>query len=288
MPRKDTELGDAVDLAVLLGDTRTIDSLLASVVQTTESIEGVTGELLIEMAEDEESESVGTFVDFLDTRAYLSSPDDLFEDSYDVCVDLLIDARRARKVLDAEREESDPLSFELVCTLPSQDPAFTDHDPIDFGMQQITSRLLGLCRESEDSLVLVSPYLEVGGIDWLFPGLEGALERGVDLTLVSRELEEGGANFRAIERLVKAAEECEGRLAVYDYYQPRSDSDKPLYTLHSKLLLADDDVAYLGSANFTRYGFSENLEVGVVLEGGDVSQLGKLLRHVIENSAIQV
>jgi hypothetical protein len=84
VPPKDTELEDAVDLAVLLGDTRTIDSLLASVVQTTESVKGVTGELLIEMAEDEESESVETFVDFLDTRAYLSSPDDPFEDTTSV------------------------------------------------------------------------------------------------------------------------------------------------------------------------------------------------------------
>jgi len=145
-----------------------------------------------------------------------------------------------------------------------------------------------VCRESEDSLVLVNTYLEVNGINWLFPGLEGALERGVSLTLVSRELEEGGASFRAIERLVKAAEECEERLNVYDYYQPRPDSNKPLYTLHSKLLISDEDTAYLWSANFTRHGFSENLEVGVVLEAKKVDQLCSLLSHVVKNGATQV
>lgn len=288
MTGREPELEDAVDLALLLGDTRTIDSIIAGVVRSANSGDEQTGDDLVEVTEGIEPKVVTTFLDFLETRGYIVSPTTSFAEQYDVCVDLLIDARRARKVLDAESDDSDSLSFEFVCTLPSQDPAFEDYDPVDFGMQQITSRLLNLCRESKESLVLVSPYLEVSGMDWLFPGLEGALERGVDLTLVSRELTEGEPNFRAIERLVAVAEECDGELTVYDYYQPRPDSDKPLYTLHSKVLLTDDSTAYIGSANFTKYGFSENLEVGVVLQGSKVNQLAALLSHVIENSAVLV
>jgi len=288
MTERKSQLEDAVDLALLLGDTRTIDSVIAGVVQSTASDDEQTDAHLAEVTEGIESDVVYTFIDFLDTRGYITSPTGALTEQYEACVDLLTDARRARKVLDVQSEENDPPSFEFVCTLPSQDPAFENYDPVDFGMQQITSRLLNLCRESEESLVLVSPYLEVSGMDWLFPGLEGALERGVDLTLVSRELEEGGPNFRAIERLVAVAEECDGELTVYDYYQPRPDSDKPLYTLHSKVLLVDDDTAYLGSANFTKYGFSENLEVGAVLQGSEVNQLAKLLSHVIKNNAVMV
>lgn len=288
MPDKNPQLEDAVDLALLMGDTYTIDLIFAGVVRTVSSENQRTDPDLVEITDGLKSDTVETFVDFLDTRGYITSPTRTLEDRYEVCIDLLVDARRARKVLDAEAGKDDPSSFEFVCTLPSQDPAFVDYDPVDFGMQQITSRLLNLCREVEESLVLVSPYLEASGIDWLFPGLEGALERGVDLTLVSRELRQDEPNFRAIEELVAIAEGCEGELTVYDYYQPRPDSDKPLYTLHSKVLLADDDTAYLGSANFTKYGFSENLEVGVILEGTKVDQLANLLWHLIDNSATQV
>lgn len=288
MTNKKPGLEDAVDLALLLGDTRTIDSIIAGVVRSVSLEDEQTDDDLVEVTEGIESNVVYTFLDFLETRGYIASPTGSLTEQYEVCMDLLTESRRARKVLDTESADRDHLSFEFVCTLPSQDPAFEDYDPIDFGMQQITSRLLNLCRESEESIVLVSPYLEVSGMDWLFPGLEGALERGVDLTLVSRELNEGEPNFRAIERLVAVAEECDGELTVYDYYQPRSDSDKPLYTLHSKVLLADDSTAYLGSANFTKYGFSENLEVGVVLQGSKVNQLADLLSHVIENNAVLV
>lgn len=288
MPDKQPQLEDAVDLALLMGDTDTIDLIFAGVVRAVNSKNQQTNRDLIEITEPLKSDVVETFVEFLETRGYVSSPTDMLECRYEVCVDLLMDSRRARKVLDEKAEEKEPSSFEFVCTLPSQDPAFVDRDPVDFGMQQITSRLLNLCRESDESLLLVSPYLEVSGINWLFPGLEGAMERGVDLTLVSRELREGEPNFKAIERLVGVAEECEGELTVYDYYQPRSDSDKPLYTLHSKVLVADDDTAYLGSANFTKYGFSENLEVGVVLDGDKVDQLTTLLSYLIETSAVKV
>lgn len=288
MTDKKPGLEDAVDLALLLGDTRTIDSIIAGVVRSVSLEDEQTDDDLAEVTEGIESNVIYTFLDFLETRGCIASSTGSLTEQYEVCMDLLTESRRARKVLDTESADRDHLSFEFVCTLPSQDPAFEDYDPIDFGMQQITSRLLNLCRESEESIVLVSPYLEVSGMDWLFPGLEGALERGVDLTLVSRELNEGEPNFRAIERLVAVAEECDGELTVYDYYQPRPDSDKPLYTLHSKVLLADDSTAYLGSANFTKYGFSENLEVGVVLQGSKLNQLADLLSHLIENSAVLV
>lgn len=288
MTDRKPDLEDAVDLALLLGDTRTIDSIIAGVVRSASLEDEHTDDDLAEVTEGIESNVVYMFLNFLKTRGYIASPTGSLTEKYKVCMDLLTDSRRARRVLDKESDDRNHLSFEFVCTLPSQDPAFEDYDPIDFEMQQITSRLLNLCRESEESLVLVSPYLEVSGMDWLFPGLEGALERGVDLTLVSRELNDGEPNFRAIERLVAVAEECDGELTVYDYYQPRSDSDKPLYTLHSKVLLADGSTAYVGSANFTKYGFSENLEVGVVLQGSKVNQLADLLSHVIENNAVLV
>jgi len=71
---------------------------------------------------------------------------------------------------------------------------------------------------------------------------------------------------------------------VYDYYEPDPNSEKPLYTLHSKVIIADEQEAYIGSANFTNYGLSQNLEVGVILRGEEVSDLQSIFTGVIDRA----
>lgn len=287
MTRISKGVEDAVDLALLLGDTTTIDRILGGILQVARR-DSVFEISTLESSTPVERVYLETVVEFLESRAYATTSVDGIELDYEACISLFVDARRANSILDAAEERSDNLSYELLCTLPNNDPSFSDRDPVDFGMRQITSRLLDLCREATESITIVSPFLERGGVDWLLPGLEGALERGVSLTLVSRELRRGEPNYEAIRELVEVSENNEGNLSVYDYYGPDPDSNRPLYTLHSKVLLADENVAYIGSANFTTYGFRENLEVGVVLEGNRVEQLVDLFRHIIETSAVRV
>lgn len=279
---------DAVDLARLLGTRQVIDAVHAGFVRATAPDEQLTEQTLVDVTDELNDDVIKSFLAFLDTRDYVNRRTHPIDLRYDACIGLLINARRAREILDTAASNTVSQSFDLVCTLPSRDPSFATYDPVDFGMRQITSQLLSLCREADDFIYLVSPYLEVRGIDWLVPGLEGALERGVDVTLISRELEQGEPNNRAIETLVDIATGLDGELAVYDYYEPDPDSDRPLYTLHAKVLLADAQTAYLGSANFTNYGFSENLEIGVVVEGKDVTELMDLLRHLVNNNATEV
>lgn len=276
------DVEDAVDLALLVGNRADLDALLGGFVRVSSGTD-ITARALTDELDELSPEVAETFFDFLETRGYIDAGSDSADVEYESCMALIVDARRARRVLDTAAEGSTRQSFELVCTLPNRDPAFADRDPVDFRMQQITSRLLSLCREAQESLLVVSPYLELSGIEWLVPGLEGALERGVDVTLVSRELEPGEPNYEAIRSLVEVATGYDGELAVYDYYEHDPDTDRPLYTLHSKVLIADDDVAYIGSANFTKYGFSENLEVGVVLTGDEVAELCRLVDYVVAN-----
>ena len=287
MNRISKDVEDAVDLALLLGDTATIDRILGGILQVA-GRDNVFEISALQSSTPVERVDIEMVIEFLESRAYATKSANGFELDYEACISLFADARRAKSILDAAEDRSESLSYELLCTLPNNDPSFAGRDPVDFGMRQITSRLLDICREATESLTIVSPFLEQGGMDWLLPGLEGALERGVSLTLMSRELRQGEPNFEAIRELVEVSENNEGNLSVYDYYGPDPDSNRPLYTLHSKALLADKNVAYIGSANFTTYGFRENLEVGVVLEGNRVEQLVDLFRHIIETSAVQV
>lgn len=108
------------------------------------------------------------------------------------------------------------------------------------------------------------------------------------MTLITRELNSGQPNRDAIADLFDTQVGEDGELHVYDYYEPADDKDYPKYTLHSKVLVVDAAEAYVGSANFTKYGFSRNLEIGVVVSGSRVDQLSSLLAHVVDHGAHEV
>lgn len=280
---------DAVDLATLVGDPSSIDAAVGVFATARSRSDPVDSKLLQGEAQGLSRDDADSLIAFLHSRGYASDEgSDVISGGQDLdrSLDLLIETRRVHETMEYTLSTRTRQEFELVCTLPSRDPAFDGRDPVDYEMGQITTRLLELCGRAEEHLLLTSPFLERGGVDWLLPGLEGALERGVDVTLVSRELEAGGANLKALSQLLDRARQSEnGSLSVYDYYEGGQGDEPPVYTLHSKLLVVDRSAAYVGSANFTSYGFGENLEIGVVVRGDTVSELCRLVDAVVEGSA---
>lgn len=199
----------------------------------------------------------------------------------------------ARRMLELSREMADrrdPEEFELLCTLPQEDPQFEDLHPVDFGLEQITSRLLELCGHASRRIVLLSPFIESEGIEWLIPGLRSAIQRGVSVDFISKDLEVGSANSHAVDSLITAdQEQTPGSLRIFDYYEPSDEREAyPLYTLHAKLLLVDGERAYIGSANFTENAFTRYLEVGTILEGDQIAGLVDLADHVLTDNAQQI
>lgn len=283
-------LVDSVDLAQLLGSDSAPTKLLGVVANRAPEGRPLSADEIVDATDTLDRTLATAFIEFVQSRGYATlSPDgNSVEIDYDACIELLTKTRKARRLLDHVEETSETANAEFVCTLPTNDPSFGPVDPVDFGMQQITTRLLSLCRDATDEIVLTSPFLEVDGMGWLLPGLEGALERGVDLTLVSRQLRPGQPNHDAVQELFSIASGTPGTLEVYDYYKSRRDSSHPEYTLHSKLLVVDQSTAYIGSANFTKYGFAENLEVGVVVEATGVASLIDLVAHLITESGVRV
>lgn len=284
-----------VELAVAVGDEKTLDGILGSLLLATregesgggnvhpESVaelsgEGITEELVHLVLSRLGEEGATARVDSEGKVVYRVENGRMIK---------LFDVARSVILAREHSFSSQPTGVEFVCTLPANDPTFELEDPVDFGFGQITSRLLALCGRARETLVVFGPFLEEGGIEWLLPGLEGALRSGVEVTVVSRELESEG-KLSALDPLVEVAGSYEGDLAIYDYYDETEDLERPLYTLHSKLVIVDGDAAYVGSANFTTYGFDEYFEVGVIVEGDSVADLDDLCAYLVSNSAERV
>ncbi|WP_276302758.1 phospholipase D-like domain-containing protein [Halorussus lipolyticus] len=279
-----TRFRDAVDLAVIADSTRQLDVILGDVLVGSPESDGPLFPTARSRFGDDLADGVGYFLENCDLATIDSKRSSVRELDREAVIDLLVTARTVSRSFQAAAEEFDTGEYEIVCTLPDSDPQFADLSPSDFEMRRLTSALLNLCRDARESLTIVSPYLESGGVEWLLPGIEGAIRRGVNVTVVSRELEAGEPNMVALSDLFDLAGGENGELRVYDYYEANPDSRQPLYTLHSKVLVADADRAYVGSANFTTYGFAQNLEVGVIVEGSRVERLERVFDTVISSA----
>jgi phosphatidylserine/phosphatidylglycerophosphate/cardiolipin synthase-like enzyme len=125
-----------------------------------------------------------------------------------------------------------------------------------------------LLASAETEVTIAAPFLQGGyGLSSgpMADALLSALGRGVRVDLLST-----GSSLASID--VWNIHPGRGRLLRV--FRPSANLDDNRYLgSHAKLCVADWRVAYIGSANFTRPGLMEQVEVGTLLEGPIVSQL---------------
>jgi putative cardiolipin synthase len=204
--------------------------------------------------------------------------------------------RDAVRLIEADRNrQPPPTEAEPLVTFP-EDPAFADITPSAFGMNQLLSALASEIKDTTDDIVLVAPFFEGAGFNRLYDVLGDALERGVDLTVVTRYLADESSHNREVLKefidYLAAERDATGNIRTVDYTvwdeevpagERRQDGARPAFTLHAKVMLFDGDTAYVGSANVTDYGFDRYLEVGVLLRGPPASKYCDLCEFLLDS-----
>lgn len=206
-------------------------------------------------------------------------------------------ARSAIEYIEAYQRRQPPQTVaQPIVTFPD-DPAFESASPADFGMMQLMSTLATEIKRAEESIVLLAPFFEGEGVGHLIDVLEDALERGVDLTIVTRYLQDMDSHNRKVigevmEKL--GGRGLSGQIQLIDYTvwnddiplaRRSQDGANPSFTLHAKLMLFDDNAVYIGSANITDYGFDRYLEAGVLVRGPPVQQFSELCDFLLHSEA---
>lgn len=110
---------------------------------------------------------------------------------------------------------------------------------------------------AKKKILISSPYFRP--VKEIGEALDRAIERGVDITIVTRlDLEGdtadfilGAVNKDGVNRYLK-------KVKVYEYIEPK-------VILHSKLLMVDDEVSFISSVNLNKRSFYHDLENGVVV-----------------------
>lgn len=168
--------------------------------------------------------------------------------------------------------------IELVWTGPT---------PQGSTLRRIDQGLLELIRRARESIVVVTFAA------WETPLLQAALwealERGVRVTFVIETREDSGGRLRGDTRDVMG-DEIMQRAEVYVWpidQRPR-EGDRSRGSLHAKCALADDRLLLVSSANLTEHAMSLNMELGLLVDGGEVpSRVGAHLRGLMEEGVLR-
>ena len=101
--------------------------------------------------------------------------------------------------------------------------------------------------------------------------LEKAADRGVEITIIleSPEVSEGKVAYSTIRALGAALRE-KSKVFIWPYAKRATTPDGKIGSLHAKIGVADGDHLYLSSANLTDYAMNINMEMGVLIHGGEL------------------
>lgn len=192
---------------------------------------------------------------------------------------------QAQVLLEVHTDQRQP-QWDLVLTVPTfLRTSFTQLAACDPAttVWQTTPALLEVARSARRRLVIAAPFLHEDFVAVLAPAAKRVLASGGEVVILTRALsfsapQRSSANVNAVAALRDVAAEAGRSLTV------RSWEESGL-GLHFKVLLADDSLAYLGSANLTPGGAAGHAEAGVLVQGSGVRGLAGWLDAVADEFA---
>lgn len=149
-------------------------------------------------------------------------------------------------------------------------------------LRRTDQALLQLIGEAETSLHIVS--FAVYKAEKIAEALVTAAERGVSISiyLETPDASEGKMSFDTVKALGPAIR-AHARLYMWPREKRPLTEDGKFGSLHAKIALADDEALLISSANLTDYAMTLNMEMGILIRGGEAPrQVGNHLLNLVE------
>ena len=150
-------------------------------------------------------------------------------------------------------------SIELIWTGPKTEGV---------ALRQTDQALLEVISSATKELLVVS--FVAYNVDSITKAIAKTIRNGIDVKMIlePENLQGGKVTFDSISRV---KERIPG-IPVYRWpLEKRERNQQGRYgTLHAKCAVADDHVAYISSANLTGFAMELNMELGVLIKGGDI------------------
>jgi phosphatidylserine/phosphatidylglycerophosphate/cardiolipin synthase-like enzyme len=138
--------------------------------------------------------------------------------------------------------------------------------------------LIELASRSQRRFVIVSPFLDDEGLRWisaLFEAARGATER----LLIVRGRDD--TELSVLRSHAQALAGWDARILSYAVAHDPAVRAPVIETFHAKILVADDNRAYIGSANMNRWSRDVSMECGVIVSGPCVRPVATLVDAIV-------
>lgn len=179
------------------------------------------------------------------------------------------------------RLRQDAPQLELVVTMPMSPSFLAAELPEALGRPggylSTDAALRRIAQAAQQRIIAMTPFINNFGFDWLRKVFEAS--SAAQKILILRDAER-----YAVDLSVHQAEWLRALgVDVWDYNLPHPAALRPLplETFHAKIVLADERLAYVGSANFLGSGDGTSLEAGVLVDGSAAAQVARLVDAIL-------
>jgi phosphatidylserine/phosphatidylglycerophosphate/cardiolipin synthase-like enzyme len=175
----------------------------------------------------------------------------------------------------------------ITLTLPPYDFYGLKSHLTNFNIQinSIKDEIKKLFEEANKSIYICSPFLELNGIDEFMPILTSKCKKGVDIKIISRQINKNDYNNRndEIKSILNNFKDKNCNIKIRNYhYQSQKFIES---SNHAKFVISDKKNAYVGSGELRKNSFEKNFELGVILNGDQVRSLSIIFEYLFSVSS---
>ncbi|WP_224450560.1 phospholipase D-like domain-containing protein [Haloprofundus salilacus] len=215
------------------------------------------------------------YLDYLSQRGAVSP---VSEQKYEL-QDAEVEREAYYQILDSHSTSvnrvKDEMTYQPVVSIPTRVQtdweAFADRRNVGQGIR-LKDALTEVFTTADSTLRVVAPYFEIDGLNRLEDAFEQSVRSGVELKILTRELLRPSDEYKhnrdrkAILELMDrfaAIDAPESTLSVYDYYHAIGGKNPKLdRSIHAKMAIADETLAYIGSGEIRDSSMMLNGEAG--------------------------
>ena len=163
---------------------------------------------------------------------------------------------------------------------PSQlDQIIGDDASLLVHIENTDDAFASLAASARRSLTIMTPFLDDVGAKWAIALFETA-GRTVSKELILRFLQnpESGQYPEGLPSIEGDLNRLQ--VEVFDFAVPRPDSLNFFETFHAKVISADGERAYVGSANLSRHSKEASMELGMLVSGSAAAHVNDILDKI--------
>lgn len=183
-----------------------------------------------------------------------------------------------------QRVHKDKDEVQVVLTLPEEPSrlceVLPEQGPYCAKLGSTDSIFAQIAREASFRLVIVTPFIDRVGAEWIASMFRFTDDKPVERILILRDYHAAKASLAGI-----AVELDRLQVRIFDYYILHEGRRAPYETFHAKFVLGDDIQAYIGSANMLASSLEVALEAGVLIKGLSVLDIKRLADSMLAVAA---